>query len=178
MGRIRGLFDFAASFEVQYAEPLDGRAVVEKFTDLAEYDTWASPDGNAYTYVGMRVSVVNDDQSLNGVYWLADPDYTNLNNWKPMGSGGSGSLLKISFEDKDILTIEDINNDGIIQVYKEVQIVTNILYNAHRFGEVTYSQEVETVYEVIHPRIFYNPLANTIQIIFDEITTGHVLVKF
>lgn len=177
MARVRGLFDFAASFEVQYAEPLDGRSVVEKFTDLAEYDTWASPDGNAYTYVGMRVSVVNDGIN-SGVYWLSDPDYTNLNNWKPMGSGGSGGLLKFDYEDKDVLTIEGINNYGVIQVYKTVELTTNILYNEYRFGEVTYAQEIDIGYEVIHPKIFYNPLVNTIQITFEELTTGIVLVKF
>jgi len=87
MGRDIGSALFSANFEPRIAEPLDARTVVDFKADLILLATWNKGDGNAYTYKGMTVSVINDIPENNGVYQLTAEDYTQVSSWEKLGSG-------------------------------------------------------------------------------------------
>jgi len=88
MARIKWLTTFAANFEVEKRWPLDARAIVEYKSDLTLLATWEAHDTNEYTYIGMSVVVAND-WANNGIYTLEATDYTDINNWKFIGSSVS-----------------------------------------------------------------------------------------
>lgn len=182
MGRIRGLFDFSASFEVQYGEPLDGRAVVQFLSDLTSQESWAAPDGNVYTYVGMRVSVVNDGAN-NGVYWLKASDYTDLDNWERLGSGSGSGGRTYPFVNTAVVVIPDVNSFPIVETYVEVEVASNIegeqlLYGEYLYGEALSSQMGETAYEtVVGVKYRYSPLTNELRVIMPEAHSGVVVIK-
>ena len=81
MARQPGLNDFAGTLEVLAGGPLDARTVVPTKNDLTTNSTFD------YAYVGMIVSVETEGKA----YMLTDLDYTDIENWKEIGSGGSGS---------------------------------------------------------------------------------------
>lgn len=80
MGRGIGDSIFPANFEPRKAAPFDARTVVSTKADLTALATWDTGDGNAYTYKGMLVSVINDGIN-NGVYRLNADDYSVASNW-------------------------------------------------------------------------------------------------
>ena len=183
MGRVRGLFDFSASFEPQYGEPLDGRAVVQKLADLVSTESWKAPDENVYTYVGMRVTVVGDGAN-NGVYWLTSPDYTNLDNWEKLGGGKSGASLRtVPFTDSEVVTISDVNGMPLVETYIRIEAASNnegeqFLYGNCLFGVAIASQMGETAYETIEGiRYRFIPLNNQLKVFLPEISTGIVVLK-
>lgn len=81
MARQPGLNNFAGTLEVLAGGPLDARTVVPTKSDLTTNGTFD------YAYVGMIVSVEAEGKA----YMLTDLDYTDIENWKEIGSGGSGS---------------------------------------------------------------------------------------
>lgn len=90
MARNKGLAPFSANFEPQIAAPLDARYVVDTVADLISSTIWTAHDSGIYTYKGMIVAVINDSTpENNGLYYLADDDYTNAGNWIKVGTGGA-----------------------------------------------------------------------------------------
>ena len=86
MSRVLGKINpFPANFEVGYNQPIDARTVVPYLTGLTDSLTIPFP------YSGMVVSVVNDTESKNGLYFLKKPDaegqpYAGLNSeWIKIG---------------------------------------------------------------------------------------------
>lgn len=84
MTRQKGSMSVNANFEVKAAAPLDARYVVSSKTNLTDSDTWVT-DGLAYVYVGMQVYVSTEHK----LYMLIGSDYTNINNWTEITSGGN-----------------------------------------------------------------------------------------
>ena len=83
MTRKRGLFNIPANFEPLIAEPFDSRIKVSNTTELIDPTTFGD-----FFYKGMVVSVTDDtDADKNGIYFLKDLPYTNIDNWV-FGSGG------------------------------------------------------------------------------------------
>ena len=91
--RTNGILGISANFEPQVAGAFDARAVVPTQADLLLATTWEANDGGTYIYVGMTVTVAEDSTPANnGVYILLNvAGYTNINNWKFVGSGGAGN---------------------------------------------------------------------------------------
>lgn len=85
MGRINGLSNFSANFEILMAAPIDSRSVVATVADLSNPETWKSNDGNTYLYAGLLVAVLENKS----VYMLIDP--ANLTWERLKGEGGTSS---------------------------------------------------------------------------------------
>lgn len=81
MPRNKGMFEFAANFQVKAAEALDPRVVVDSKADLIDKETWPYDGDTLYLYNGLIVGVA-DEQS---VYMLVDKDNaltSDYSGWK------------------------------------------------------------------------------------------------
>lgn len=104
MARQKGANNFAGTLEPLAGGPLDARMTVPAKSDL-------TLSGNfPYPYVGMPVTV----QSEGKLYILMDMDYTDIDNWKEIAGGGSGSdnIVEGYFNPADNLFYE--NKDGSV----------------------------------------------------------------
>lgn len=76
-----------SSINPTIAQPLDIRQVVQYYSDLSAMDN----ETISYTYVGMIVAVVEDqDSSKNGVYYKKSTAFSGpdaYKNWEKIGSG-------------------------------------------------------------------------------------------
>lgn len=79
--RLKGTIPFSANLEPNIASPLDSRLVVQTLSNLTDSLSWQSYDGQVYLYVGIIVSVIGDTIDNNGVYYLKDVDFTDIDNW-------------------------------------------------------------------------------------------------
>lgn len=90
MARNKGTFVFAANFEVQAAEALDPRVVVENKADLINKETWPYDGDNIFVYNGLIVGVAAEQ----GIYMLIDKskilegDYSG---WKRIDAGAAST---------------------------------------------------------------------------------------
>lgn len=105
MARQKGTLPLPFNAEVATNKPWDARLYVETLDDLTNYD---EPD---IMYQYMVVTVHADpDPAANGRYELQDiANYTNINNWKKVGTGGSDDTS----ERIDSLTLEDIGTSQV-----------------------------------------------------------------
>lgn len=95
MARNKGMFQFAANFEVKNAAALDPRVVVATKAELIVKETWPYDGDTIYLYKGILVSV----QEENAVYMLVDTD-------KILSSDYSG-WLKVSADNTEQIEIVD-----------------------------------------------------------------------
>ena len=80
MAIIKNSITFGSGFNITAEGPIDSRMVVEYISDLTT--VW-NPDAPAYE--GMIVSVLEDGN----IYTLRNKEYyTDINNWKKIGSDG------------------------------------------------------------------------------------------
>lgn len=86
MGIIKNSITFGSGFNITTEGPIDSRMVVEYIDDLTDVSVW---DSDAPSYVGMIVSVLED----NNVYTLKETDFTDINNWKKIGSDENISAI-------------------------------------------------------------------------------------
>lgn len=88
MARNKGMFKFAANFEVKAAEALDPRVVVDAKADLINKETWPYDGETLYLYKGLVVGVAEEG----AIYMLTDAtkaleaDYSG---WKQLAAGTS-----------------------------------------------------------------------------------------
>lgn len=110
MARNKGMFEFAANFEVKAAEALDPRVVVETKSDLINKETWPYDGNTLYLYNGLLVGVADEGN----VYMLIDstkalePDYSG---WKRTGGGDKPATITIVGNSKQAtfsMVLEDI----------------------------------------------------------------------
>lgn len=102
MSRQPGLNSFAGTLEVLAGGPLDARTVVTAKSDLTTNGTFT------YPYIGMIVSVENEGKA----YILKNIDYTNIENWKEIGTGSGGSSTLAELEDVNLTS--ETNNDALV----------------------------------------------------------------
>jgi hypothetical protein len=86
MGIIKNSITFGSGFNITAQGPIDSRMVVETIDDLTT--VW---DKDIPAYKGMIVSVLDDE-----VYRLVDSDYSDIRNWKKIGSGGGSGIGEYS----------------------------------------------------------------------------------
>lgn len=68
MARNKGMFQFAANFEIKNAAALDPRTVVATKAELYNKETWPYDGETAYLYNGLVVSVTEENE----LYMLID----------------------------------------------------------------------------------------------------------
>lgn len=86
MARNKGMFQFAANFEIKNAAALDPRMVVATKAELYNKETWPYDGDTAYLYNGLVVAVTEENE----LYMLIDSaNYTAEASWKKMGAGKS-----------------------------------------------------------------------------------------
>lgn len=79
MARSKGMFQFAANFEVKNAAALDPRMVVATKAELYNKETWPYDGETAYLYNGLVVAVTEENE----LYMLIDAaNYTAESSWK------------------------------------------------------------------------------------------------
>jgi hypothetical protein len=155
MARVQGLLALSGNWEPQMAAPFDGRSLVEFKSDLILNSTWLAKDGNNYAYKGMIVVVINDATlDNNGIYYLTNSDYTNINNWVKSGTGsGSGGLkgLRLNgISSSDTLTLPAsakldsiyITTDTSVSIVVDIttnSITSNLFMSTLNVGEITFN---------------------------------------
>ncbi|MFW6377060.1 MAG: tail fiber domain-containing protein [bacterium] len=85
--RTKGLATVSRNYEPQIGEPFDARLRVGLKSDLTDTNVWEAPNGQVYTYKGIVVSVYDDTEDNNGVYYLKGSDYTQESSWEKVGTG-------------------------------------------------------------------------------------------
>lgn len=79
MARNKGMFQFAANFEIKNAAALDPRMVVATKAELYNKETWPYDGDTAYLYNGLVVAVTAENE----LYMLIDSaNYTSEASWK------------------------------------------------------------------------------------------------
>lgn len=95
MARNKGMFQFAANFEIKNAAALDPRTVVATKAELYNKETWPYDGETAYLYNGLVVSVTEENE----LYMLIDSaNYALESSWKKMSGGGSAIIVENSLE--------------------------------------------------------------------------------
>lgn len=87
--------------------PLDNRDIVEYVLDLTDPDTWKADDGTVNWYVGMIVSVLDNNKT----YKLVGNDPTIFSNWEQLSGSSDFSLTTMTFNGIDIVVVNDLNTD-------------------------------------------------------------------
>ena len=88
MARNKGTFKFAATLEVQAANALDPRGVVNTKAELINKETWPYEDETIYVYNCMQVAVVEEK----AVYMLIDPSKileSDYSGWKKIDASAA-----------------------------------------------------------------------------------------
>lgn len=95
MARNKGMFQFAANFEIKNAAALDPRTVVATKAELYNKETWPYDGETAYLYNGLVVSVTEENE----LYMLIDStNYNSESAWKKMSTNGSTVIVENSLE--------------------------------------------------------------------------------
>lgn len=119
MSRSKGTFNFAANFEPLVKAPLDSRMLVGSYEDLVNPDTWKDNEDLVWLFTGAIVVVSADPSS--GVYWLKDADnYTNYDNWEPVGTATSFDPSSLYDYIDGSLALRD---SSISDLYSLIQII-------------------------------------------------------
>ena len=94
MVRNKGIFQFAANFEIKNAAALDPRMVVATKAELYNKETWPYDGDTAYLYNGLVVAVTEENE----LYMLIDSvNYTSESAWKKIG-GGQQTIVEDSLD--------------------------------------------------------------------------------
>lgn len=80
MAKVEYNFSLSGNLGIKTDKPIDNRLVVDNKSDLIDIDTWEN-----YQYIGMIVSVVNDNiMDNNGIYVFmgnSKADVVNIESW-------------------------------------------------------------------------------------------------
>lgn len=81
MARNKGMFQFAANFEIKNAAALDPRMVVATKSELYNKNTWPNDGNTVYLYNGLVVAVTEENE----LYMLIDSvNFSSESSWKRM----------------------------------------------------------------------------------------------
>lgn len=125
MAKNKGIFQFAANFQVKVAEALDPRMVAASKADLINKDNWPSDGDTIYVYKGLIVDCGND-----GVYRLIDPTKalaSDYSGWQRIDAGGvkidNIFTYKGNIESYDLLPSDSANIGDVYNVESDFTIV-------------------------------------------------------
>lgn len=124
MAKNKGMFQFAANFEVKVSEALDPRLVAASKADLINKDNWPSDGDTIYVYKGLIVDCGDD-----GVYRLIDPAkalYSDYSGWQRIDIGGvkidNIFTYKGNIESYDLLPSSSAEVGDVYNVEKDFTI--------------------------------------------------------
>lgn len=80
--RNKGTFEFSGNLEVRKDGPLEAKSLATNYTDLVKEENWTDSDGVVWVYPGLNVTCKDRPGKI---YQLASDDYTNEDNWIPIG---------------------------------------------------------------------------------------------
>lgn len=80
--RNKGTFEFSGNLEVRKDGPLEAKSLATNYTDLVKEENWTDSDGVVWVYPGLNVTCKDRPGKI---YQLASNDYTNEDNWIPIG---------------------------------------------------------------------------------------------
>lgn len=80
--RNKGTFEFSGNLEVRKDGPLEAKSLATNYADLVKKENWTDSDGVVWVYPGLNVTCKDRPGKI---YQLASDDYTNENNWIPIG---------------------------------------------------------------------------------------------
>lgn len=80
--RNKGTFEFSGNLEVKKDGPLEAKSLATNYTDLVKKENWTDSDGVVWVYPGLNVTCKDRPGKI---YQLASDDYTNEDNWIPIG---------------------------------------------------------------------------------------------
>lgn len=80
--RNKGTFEFSGNLEVRIDGPLEAKSLATNYTDLVKEENWTDSDGVVWVYPGLNVTCKDRPGKI---YQLASDDYTNEDNWIPIG---------------------------------------------------------------------------------------------
>lgn len=105
MARNKGMFQFAANFEIKNAAALDPRMVVATKAELYNIETWPYDGETAYLYNGLVVAVTEENE----LYMLIDAaNFASESSWKKISAAGGASGSSVVVEDS--LTSTSVDN--------------------------------------------------------------------
>lgn len=95
MARSKGMFQFAANFEVKNAAALDPRMVVATKAELYNKETWPYDGETAYLYNGLVVAVTEENE----LYMLVDSsNYAVETSWKKISAQQATTVVEDSLD--------------------------------------------------------------------------------
>lgn len=115
MARNKGMFQFAANFEIKNAAALDPRIVVDTKSELYDKQTWPSDGNTVYLYNGLVVSVVEENE----LYMLIDSvNFSSESSWKKIAvkPESNDSYINVTSNNKIGLNFETLRADLQIPV--------------------------------------------------------------
>lgn len=80
--RNKGTFEFSGNLEVRKDGPLEAKSLATNYADLVKEENWTDSDGVVWVYPGLNVTCKDRPGKI---YQLASDDYTNEDNWIPIG---------------------------------------------------------------------------------------------
>lgn len=80
--RNKGTFEFSGNLEVKKDGPLEAKSLATNYADLVKKENWTDSDGVVWVYPGLNVTCKDRPGKI---YQLASDDYTNEDNWIPIG---------------------------------------------------------------------------------------------
>lgn len=80
--RNKGTFEFSGNLEVRKDGPLEAKSLATNYADLVKKENWTDSDGVVWVYPGLNVTCKDRPGKI---YQLASDDYTNEDNWIPIG---------------------------------------------------------------------------------------------
>lgn len=127
--RNKGTFEFSGNLEVRKDGPLEAKSLATNYTDLVKEENWTDSDGVVWVYPGLNVTCKDRPGKI---YQLASDDYTNEDNWIPIGdtseissklqdfinSKGSANGIA-SLDEQGVVPSAQLPSyvDGVIDVY-------------------------------------------------------------
>lgn len=80
--RNKGTLEFSGNLEVKKDGPLEAKSLATNYTDLVKEENWTDSDGVVWVYPGLNVTCKDRPGKI---YQLVSDDYTNEDNWIPIG---------------------------------------------------------------------------------------------
>lgn len=111
--RNKGTFEFSGNLEVRKDGPLEAKSLATNYTDLVKEENWTDSDGVVWVYPGLNVTCKDRPGKI---YQLASDDYTNEDNWIPIGDTSEiSSKLQDFINSKGSANgIASLNEQGVV----------------------------------------------------------------
>lgn len=111
MARNKGMFQFAANFEIKNSAALDPRMVVATKAELYNKETWPYDGDTAYLYNGLVVAVTEENE----LYMLIDAaNYTAETSWKKIVDVKQ-TVVENSLESESVVNALSANQGKVLK---------------------------------------------------------------